>query len=288
MPQPQRSRASRTGPLSAFRYPGDKLRQRWERLHNGDREPWPDEAMIARFSKQQPALGSWVKSHGGAADVAQALQNAWREFHAGDFRKAIAQGDELGALGASAANKAAGIDSLYSNQSEATILKMLDTAVQRGEAAVKQLPDYANAHYLLALVLGRYSQRISILKALAQGLAGRVRSHLDRTLALEPHHAEAHLALGLYHAEIINKLGSLAAALTYGASRDAAIEHFRHAVRLAPDSPIIHMEYGNGLMLLGGEPARAQATEFYQKAAACEPADAMESLDARRAKQGLS
>ncbi|MFI4868601.1 MAG: hypothetical protein ACHQDD_04535 [Steroidobacterales bacterium] len=244
--------------------------------------------MVARLSKQQPALASWVKSNGGAATVAQALQNAWREFHAGEFRKAIVHGEELGALGASAANKAAAIDSLYSNQSGAAILKMLDTAVQRAEAAVKVLPDYANAHYLLALVLGRYSQRISILKALAQGLAGRVRSHLERTLALEPRHAEAHLALGLYHAEIVNKLGSLAAALTYGASHDAALEHFRHAARMAPDSPIIHMEYANGLMLLDGERARTQAGEFYQKAAACEPVDAMEWLDARRAKQGLS
>src|SRR5450759_1023920 len=78
--------------------------------------------------------------------------------------------------------------------------------------------------------LGRYSQRITILRALAEGLAGRVQSHLQRALALAPRHAEAHVALGLYHAEIVNKLGSLAASLTYGASRDKAIEHFQHAI----------------------------------------------------------
>ena len=98
MPQPQRSRPSRSGALSAFRYPGDKLRERWERLHHGDREPWPDEAMVARFSKQQAVFASWVKSNGGAATVAAALQSAWREFHAGDFRKAIEHGHELGAM----------------------------------------------------------------------------------------------------------------------------------------------------------------------------------------------
>ena len=285
---PQQSRSSRGGALSAFRYPGDKLRQRWERLHHGDREPWPDEAMIARFSKQHAAFASWVQAYGGASAVAPALQNAWREFHAGDFRRAIEHGDELSALGASVANKAAGVDSLYSKQNGASILKMLDSAMQRGEAAVKLLPDYANAHYLLALVLGRYSQRISILKALAEGLASRVRSHLERALALEPRHAEAHLALGLYHAEIVAKLGSLAAGLTYGASHDAAIEQFRHAARLAPGSPIVHMEHANGLMLLDGERARAEASALYEKAAACEAADAMEHLDAARAKQGLT
>jgi tetratricopeptide (TPR) repeat protein len=285
---PQRSRPSRGSALSAFRYPGEKLRQHWERLHHGDREPWPDETLVARFSKQHAAFASWAHSYGGAAAVAQGLQDAWREFHAGDFGRAITHGDELSALGASVANKAAGIDSLYSNKNGASILKMLDTAVQRGEAAVKLLPDYANAHYMLALVLGRYSQRISILKALAEGLAGRVRSHLERTLALEPRHAEAHLALGLYHAEIVSKLGGLAAGLTYGASRNAAVEHFRHAVRLAPASPIIHMEYGNGLMLLDGERARGEASTLYEQAGACEPVDAMESLDAKRAQQGVT
>ncbi len=55
--------------------------------------------------------------------------------------------------------------------------------------AVETLADYANAHYTLAL--GPYSQGIPILKALSNGITARVRTHLERTLALEPRHAEA-------------------------------------------------------------------------------------------------
>jgi len=218
--------------------------------------------------------------------MAQQLQSAWREFHAGDFAAAIEQGTALGALGAAVANKAVAVDSLYSKQPSPAVLQALDTAVKRGEQATRLLPDYANAHYTLALVLGRYSQRITILRALAQGLAGRVQSHLQRALALEPQHAEAHVALGMYHAEIINKLGSIAASLTYGVSRDKAIEHFDYALKYAPHSPIVHMEYANGLGLLDAERFGPRIHTLYAQAAACEPIDAMERLDADRAKAG--
>lgn len=272
---------------SAFGYEGAALHKHWARLHQGDLEPWPEAAAISRRGKHHAAFASEIEAAGGAQPYVEGLQNAWRAFHAGDFAAAIAQGSELGAIGAVVANKAAAVDSLYSRQREAAILEELDKAVKRGEAAVKLLPDYANAHYTLALALGRYSQRITILRALAEGLAGRVRSHLERTLALAPGHAEAHVALGLYHAEIIHKLGALAAGLTYGASRDRAIEHFKKALAAAPASPIIHVEYANGLHLLDADRFRAQVRELYEQAAACEPMDAMESLDAERARHGF-
>lgn len=262
------------------------LRSRWERLHRGDCEPWPDEERLERLARKDRAFAASLETYHGPGALARELQSAWDEFHAGAFRAAIAHGERLGPLGASVANKAAAVCTLYSPPGAPEALATLAAAVTRAEAAVEMLPDYPNAHYLLALVLGRYSQRISVLKALAEGLAGRVRSHLERTLKLEPRHAEAHLAFGLYHAEIVGKLGALAAAFTYGASGDAALEHFAHAARLAPDSPIVLMERANGLLLLDAERNRDEARALYREAAALAPADAMERLDIERAKRG--
>ena len=265
--------------------PGE-LRSRWERLHRGDREPWPDVARIERLARKQRAFAAFLETQGGPGALARELQSAWGEFHAGEFRAAIEHGERLGPLGASAANKAAAVSTLYAAPGAPEALATLAAAVARAEAAVGMLPDYPNAHYLLALVLGRYSQRISILTALAEGLGGRVRVHLERALVLEPRHAEAHLALGLYHAEIVAKLGALTAGVAYGASRAAALEHFEHAVKLAPASPIVLMEFAHGLLLLDGS-RRERARQLYEQAAACKPADAMERLDAARARRGL-
>ncbi len=263
------------------------LAKHWSKLHLGDREPYPDEAHVTRLASKRPVFGAWVEAHGGAAKVASGVQGAWRDFHNGDFTHAIKAGAKLGALGATVANKAAAIETLNEGSSKPRSLKLLEAAIERGDRAIEELPDDANAHYMLALVLGRYSQGISILKALAEGLATRVRSQLEDTLKLEPRHAEAHIALGLYHAEIIGKLGALLAGLTYQASAEAAIEHFRRALKLAPASPIAHIEYANGLMLLDAASNREQARKLYEQAAAAEPADAMEQLDVERAQRGL-
>jgi tetratricopeptide (TPR) repeat protein len=267
---------------------GVGLGAHWLGLHHGDREPWPDERRIVGLARREGALAKIVAARGGAAALAEALQEAWRAFHIGEFPKAIKLGSELGALGATVANKAAAIDSVYSKLSVSQALHMLEAATARGEEAVGQLPKYPNAHYMLALVLGRYSQRISILKALAEGLAGRVRSQLEQTLDLEPRHAEAHVALGLYHAEIINKLGSLTAGFTHNVSSDKAIEHFHHASRLAPSSPIVQMEHANGLLLLDADRYRSQARSLYERAAACQPLDVMEALDVECARRRLT
>ena len=158
------------------------LSERWEQLHHGDREPWPDEESIERLADQYPTFATGVHRAGGAGFVAQGVQSAWQAFHAGEFHKAIELGSRFGPLGATAANKAAAIDSLNAKHDAQSALAMLEAAAKRGEQAVAILPDYANGHYMTALALGRYSQKISIVKALAQGLAGRVHAHLERTL----------------------------------------------------------------------------------------------------------
>ena len=249
-------------PQDRYRHEGAALRKAWPRLHRGDREPWP------------------------AGPHAPARQAAWRAFHAGHFQQAVEAAAELGAWGAAAANKAAGVYATYLAKDATSATRVLLEAMDRGERAVAELPDAANSHYFLAFVLGRYSQRISVVKALAEGLGARVQKALERTLQLEPKHAEAHVALGVFHAEVVDKLGALAARLTYGASHDAALRHFDAALGLAPASPVARLEYGRSLRLLAPREA-ARSRDLLQSAAAIEPADAMEALDVAAAKAAL-
>jgi tetratricopeptide (TPR) repeat protein len=267
-----------------FAYAGDALKKAWPRLHAGDVEPWPDAKRAGLLLK---AAGKAAPKGVDAEALATALQEAWRAFHRGDFQTAFDAGEALGPVGATVAAKAIGIHATYLVTGEAEKLKRFEQAARLAEAAVKALPDEANSHYRHAFALGRYSQGISIAKALKQGIAGKVRDALDATLELAPKHAEAHTALALYHAEIIDKIGAMIGGLTYGAKASEAESHIKAALKLTPDSPIAHIEHGNVLMLLHGDKQEDAAAAAYEKAAGLKPANAMEALDAAYAREQL-
>lgn len=261
---------------NGYAYAGDALKKAWPKLHAGDCEPFPDAkraaALLKAAGKAAPKLD--------AEALADALQEAWRAFHRGDFKAAHDAGVALGPIGASVAVKALGIHATYLVDDEGERLKRYEQAAALAEAAVKALPDEANSHYRHAFALGRYSQGLSIAKALKMGIAGKVRAALETTLELAPKHAEAHTALALYHAEIINKIGAMIGGLTYGAKAAEAEKHIREAVKLTPASPIAHIEHGNVLLLLDEARNEDAAAEAYERAAQCKPLDAMEALDA--------
>ncbi|KRC33774.1 MULTISPECIES: hypothetical protein [unclassified Lysobacter] len=267
-----------------YAYAGDALKKAWPKLHAGDTEPYPDAkraaALIAQAGKAAPK--------GLDADaLAAALQDAWRAFHRGDFKAAFDAGEALGPAGASVAVKALGIHATYLVDDDDEKLKRYEHAAKLAEAAVKALPDDANSHYRHAFALGRYSQGLSIAKALKAGIAGKVRAALDTTLELAPKHAEAHTAMALYHAEIIGKVGAMIGGLTYGAKAAEADKHIKTALKLTPDSPIAHIEHGNVLMLLHGDKQEDAAAAAYEKAAKLKPIDAMEALDGAYARAQL-
>ena len=267
----------------AFGFEGDALKKAWPKLHAGDCEPYPDAkraaALLKGAGKAAPKLD--------ADALAAALQDAWRSFHRGDFKAAFDAGHALGVVGASVAVKASGIHATYLVDDEAEKLKRFEEAAKLAEAAVKSIPEDANSHYRLAFALGRYSQGLSIAKALKEGIAGKVRAALDTTLELAPKHAEAHTAMALYHAEIVGKIGAMIGGLTYGAKPAEADKHIKAALKLTPDSPIAHIEHGNVLMLLHGEKREDAAAAAYEKAAGLKPVDAMEALDAAYARAQL-
>lgn len=264
----------------AYDYAGDKLAKAWAKLHAGDLEAFPDEKHVAKLLKANPRLGK------DTGKLAESLQDAWRAFHRGDFQQAFDTGVGLKALGASVAIKAGGIHGTYLLDDKDKSARFEQLA-KLADEAIAALPDEANSHYRRAFALGRYSQSISIAKALAQGIGGKVRESLDAALKLAPKHAEAHTALGLYHAEIVGKVGGMLAKLTYGASAAEAEKQLKEALKLTPDSPIAWVEYGNALLLLFGDKREDDVAEAYSKAAKFKPRDAMEALDAAWAREQI-
>lgn len=268
----------------AFDFSGDKLKKAWPSLHSGDCEPYPDDKRAAALIK---AAGKAAPKGLKAEELASQLQQAWAAYHHGDFQQAFELSESLGPVGASVACKAMGIHTTYLVDDEDEQLKRFEQAGKLAEAAIAALPDEANSHYRFAFAMGRYSQGISITKALKMGLATKVRKALDATLELAPKHAEAQTALALYHAEIISKIGAMIGGMTYGAKASEAEKLMASALKLTPDSPIAHLEHGNMLMLLYGDKKEDAAANAIEKASKLKPKDAMEKLDAEHAKAQL-
>ena len=243
-----------------YRFDAASVEKNWARLHAGDAEPLP---------------------------VDGRLLEGWALFHNGEFQEAMEAGLKLGASGITLANKSASIYATYLEKKEKARLDMYLEVAQRAEAQAVQDPRNPNAHYWQAYALGRYSQGISVSKALAQGLAGKVKGALENTIELQPRHADAHVALGAFHAEVIDKVGALIGGMTYGVNKATGLGLFQEALRINFESAIAMIEYANAMVMLEGDKKMKEATRLYRQAATFKPMDAAERLDVEMAKAEL-
>jgi tetratricopeptide (TPR) repeat protein len=242
---------------SAFVYDGAALKKNWARLHKGDCEPFP---------------------------TSKAVEEAWRLYHAGDFQGAFDVGIAAGLDGYNAANKAACIYNNYLETSDAKKQKAYEEIAARCEELQTAQKKNANAYYLHAYALGRYGQLIGVAKALAQGIGGKVRGSMETAIKLEAKHADAHIGLGTFQAEVIEKVGAMIGKMTYGASKDGAVEMYEKAIKLNPTSAIARTEYADGLFKLFGKAKMKDVERLYAEAIAIDAMDAMECLDVEAAR----
>lgn len=243
-----------------YAFDATSLRKNWVRLHLGDCEPWPTDTAVLQ---------------------------AWVLFHNGEFQQALEAGLKAGEDGITVANKATGVYANYLETMEKAKLELFMQVAARAEAQQKSDPKNANAWYWQAYALGRYGQGISVAKALAQGLGSKVKNALEQAIELQPKHADAHIALAAFHAEVIDKVGLLIGGMTYGAKKDTGLSLFKNALRLNPSSAIAMIEHANGMVMLEGDMKIQEATKLYEQAAGSKPLDAMERLDVEMAKAEL-
>ena len=238
-----------------------RVRSLWTELHAVDDEALPDD---------------------------EALLRGWALFHSGRFQQAAEAGNALGLNGWSLANRATAAHAALVEPQESVRLDLFKRVHLQAAAQAVQRPQLANAWYWQGYALARYAQGIHVARALAQGLGTQVRAALRATLALDPNHAYAHVALGAFHAAVIDKVGPLVGAMTYGARADTALNHLREAQRLAPDSAAVLLELAGALVMLDGEARLEEATRLQEQAAQVQARDAAERLWVELARTNLA
>lgn len=244
-----------------YRFDVGHVRALWPALHAVDAEPLPE---------------------------GEALWQAWALFHSGQFEQAAQAGLAVGTEGWSVANRATAAHAALVEPQETVRIELFREVHSRAVSHVALQPAHPNAWYWQGYALAHYARGIHVARALAQGLGTQVRAALEATLALAPEHAYAHVALGAFHAAVIDKVGPLVGALTYGARVDLALSHLSEAQRLAPTSPAVLCESANALLLLDGEAHLAEATALQEQAAQLQPRDAIERLWIELARTSLA
>ena len=233
-----------------------RMKERWAQLHQGDAEAWPKEPSV---------------------------QQAWLMFHRGEFHKAVDLGLAAGGAGLNVANKAQLIMARHLETQEKQRLALLQAVADRAGSQLLALGSpaetLAQAHFWRGHALSQYCQGLNVAKALALGLSAQAKTHLELAVALAPHHADAHLALAHFHADLIDKVGPLIAQMSYGASAQTAMGLLAHAASLQTRSLMGLIEQARALVLLQGEVALAQATALYEEALRFKPLDAAEQLE---------
>jgi hypothetical protein len=171
------------------------VRRHWARLHAGDAEPCPP---------------------------TQRLLEAWALFHNGEFQKAMEAGLKLGLSGLTLANKAACIYATYLENKEKTRLDLYMEVAERAEAHAGTEDPATQRPLLAGLCAGPLQPGHQRGQGAGPGAGHRVKTSLEAHHPLQPRHADAHIALGAFHAEVIDKVGSLIGGMTYGAARTSA------------------------------------------------------------------
>ncbi|MDB5906479.1 MAG: hypothetical protein JWP34_593 [Massilia sp.] len=132
---------------------------------------------------------TWARLHAGDVEPfpkKPALADAWIACHAGQFRTAARLGLALGVDGYSVAHKASCVSAAYVETGEKRKLALYEKMAERCERQQADQPDNPAGWYWQALALG---------------IAPKVRAGLEKTIRPAPAHAEAHIALGVYHTE---------------------------------------------------------------------------------------
>lgn len=271
-----------------YEYDDQALEENWQRLHLCDHEPFPSPEYVKSLCEQYPAAKNSIPHFDGDYEaLSKAVLEAWRKFHRGDFEGAKDAGLALGYLGCLVANMSTCVYASNIDAPEKILKALYWDSAQRSLDASKVMPNHTNSTYHYGLNLGRYSETISLIRAAAENIGGKFAKALHKTLDRDPDHVLANIGLGTYHCSIIDVAGSMVGKLTYGVSKDEALVLFERGLKVAPQLPVVYIEYGKGIAIIQGKKGIKKAEDMFRKAAEFTPMDALEELDVRLCAKGF-
>ena len=223
----------------------------------------------------------------GTAAGAQSIEATRSAYAEGRFADAVRIGAALGTSEgyALAAGSLAIHGYYFAPDDEAEAL--LEEATALARKAIRADPSNTDAYLRLVQAMGRHAQAIGSFEAINRGYAGKIREAAEKALELDSESAAAHAALGAWHAEVVAAAGSFIARITHGARESDAIDHFESALKHAPETKFVNLEYALGLLILDEDEYRGRARKLLARAVGLPAKDAYDRLLHKRAVERL-
>ena len=198
---------------------------------------------------------------GGTAG-AQSVEEAQAAYAEGRFADAARIGADVGtSQGYALAAGSLAIHGYYfapDDEAEA----LLEEATGLARKAIQADPDNPDAYLRLVQAMGRHAQVIGSFEAINRGYAGKIREAAEAALRLDPGSAGAHAALD-------------------------ALVHFEAALKQAPDTKLVNLEYALGLLILDEDEYRDKARGLLSRAIDLPAKDAYDRILHKRAVERL-
>jgi len=202
-----------------------------------------------------------------AAAMADAAPAAYSAYAAGDYEAAINLARNAGtaedfALAARAMNAVS-----YFDDGRKSARKTADDAFEIAEQAIRLDPRLPEGHLQAAISLALKGARMSPVRALLSGVAGKARSRIDAALALDADNPWALSTSAAWRIEVARRGGGA----LYGADPEKGREEFMKARALAPDNISIAYECALRLLADGRADWRADGLAALDDALAATP-----------------
>ncbi|MCD8522728.1 MAG: hypothetical protein LRY66_13050 [Saccharospirillaceae bacterium] len=270
-----------------YDYSGKRLSEYWFQLNRATDYPFPDAGYLSSVLAKNAELKLATPEFESIEQLAEKLQQAWREFYKGNFQLAATQGYALGPIGHGVAFYAQATYGLRLENDKDRRHALWEDIIARHEKTAEQTRHDIMARYFAFYAMARLSEEISSPTVLSRGYMDTMTSELNAMAEAEPYNVFVLAAKGSMDAGIVRKMGHFMGRMAYGAD-DQVVENYYNAA-LAQNRLIanVHLEAAQSLLYIYKQKALDRALEQMRIAAGITPISAMEALDSFHAKKLL-
>lgn len=215
--------------------------------------------------------------------VAETLQQAWRDYFAGDYQSAAAQGESLGPIGYPVGGYARIVYGQVLAPSSEEKAQVLKQAIAYADAYEEISPGSAYSLFISTYAMVSILEDLSKGGALMTGYQNELKIRLETLIQAYPKHLKGAANYGRYNAYIIDESGRFLGRISYNTSAEKMESGFATAMKVEPPILSNDVEYTIAMEQVYGDKEQNKSQQVLENVIDTPPVDAEDALQIKRA-----